>query len=616
MESQYSITRYLNIRSAYFPRFFSDERHIAFLTNITGIPQIWRVEIDEKTNYVFWPEQLTFENERVQWLRCSPVQNDGTIIFGRDYGGNENAQIYLLENGLEKSLSSGHSNSMHIPGDWSKDAEKFIFSANRRDRRFYDLYIHTFKEEDKLIWRNDQPGYLANIRFSRNGKKVLFTRVQSSFKHQLFEIDIFTCEVREVSITDEDTRYITPYYTKDDESIYVVTDFESDYLYIACINLNSLKFETVTDQNWDVEWLTLSPNDRYLNYALNVEGVSELYLLDLENGEKLQADLGSEPGVCGKSSFSKDDSKLAFTYSNVKQPMNIHVWTIQIDNVFPVTKSSCGGLPYDSFIAPELVHYPTFDLDKNEKHRMIPAWLYKPRRNEKRVPVIFLIHGGPESQARPSFDYKIQYYLQNGYAVFQPNVRGSTGYGKFYSHLDDVRKRMDSVEDVAYGAYWMKKQEGFDSDRFVVMGGSYGGFMVLSALTTHPDIWIAGVDIVGISNLATFLKNTSEYRRKHREAEYGSIDEDLEFLESIAPINHIDRISSPLMVIQGRNDPRVPMSESEQMVKALKAIRKTVEFLVFDDEGHGVYRLKNKIITYPAILNFLEKHLSEPKQSS
>jgi dipeptidyl aminopeptidase/acylaminoacyl peptidase len=244
---------------------------------------------------------------------------------------------------------------------------------------------------------------------------------------------------------------------------------------------------------------------------------------------------------------------------------------------------------------------------------MIPAWFYKSLEGE-RSPVIALVHGGPESQSRPRFDFRVQYFLNKGYGVFLPNVRGSTGYGKAYSHLDDTRKRMDSVRDLAQGAQWLKEQPNVDGYKIVVMGGSYGGFMVLSAVTVHPDLWAAGIDVVGISNLATFLENTSGYRRRHREAEYGSLEEDKEFLESIAPVNHIDNIKAPLMVIQGANDPRVPLSESDQMVKIMKEKGKPVEFIVFQDEGHGIVRLKNKRIAYPAIVEFLERHLHQTRK--
>jgi dipeptidyl aminopeptidase/acylaminoacyl peptidase len=225
------------------------------------------------------------------------------------------------------------------------------------------------------------------------------------------------------------------------------------------------------------------------------------------------------------------------------------------------------------------------------------------------VPVIVLVHGGPEGQFQPYFHFFIQYFVHHGYAVLAPNVRGSTGYGKAYSHLDDVEKRMDSVADLAQAAHWLKQQPGIDGERLVVYGGSYGGFMVLSALTTYPELWAAGVDIVGISNFVTFLENTSEYRRATREAEYGSLAHDRDFLERISPSRHIDALRAPLLIIHGANDPRVPLSEAQQMATALEARGVPGRLVVFDDEGHGIIKLKNKLVMYPIVVEFLNEHL-------
>jgi dipeptidyl aminopeptidase/acylaminoacyl peptidase len=240
----------------------------------------------------------------------------------------------------------------------------------------------------------------------------------------------------------------------------------------------------------------------------------------------------------------------------------------------------------------------------------IPAWFYPPANaGSEKYPVIFDVHGGPEGQAQPTFNHVHQYFISRGYVLFVPNVRGSSGYGKNYIALDNVEKRMDSVADLAYAVKWLSKQPSVDPNRIAITGGSYGGFMVLSALTTYPDLWAAAVDIVGISNFVTFLENTSSYRRSHREGEYGSLEHDREFLKSISPIHHVDKITAPLMVIHGANDPRVPLGEAEQMVSALRGRGVPVEFLVYDDEGHGLVKLKNILDAYPKIADFLDTHL-------
>ncbi len=615
MDDSYSISRYLNIRLANQPRYFSDGRHIAFLTNITGIPQAWRVKVHEKGEDAHWPEQLTFEAERVQWLTCSPVPGDDRVVFGRDVGGNENAQIFMLDGPEEVCLTEGHGGAMHLPGEWSDDGGRLLFAANRRHRGLFDAYVQTLGAEAEMIWENDSPGYPVGLTFSPGGGRAVCSRMESSFRHRLFEIDIEAKTARDISPSDEEARYSCHGYAEDGGSVYVTTDVGSDFLYVACIDFETLKLERLVESGWDVRGLCVSPDGRRLVYEVNVGGASELHALDLPSGETVRADLGDVPGVISSvgfgdsPSFSPDSKRLLFPFTNATSPTDVYEWDLEAETVRRVTRSSYGGIPGRSFSAPELVQYPTFDEGVDGRTRMIPAWIYVPEGVEGKVPVLTLVHGGPEGQSRPGFDFRVQYFLQNGYAVFVPNVRGSTGYGKAYSHLDDVRKRMDSVADLAEGARWLKGQPGIDGDRIVVYGGSYGGFMVLLSVTTYPELWVAGIDIVGISNLATFLENTSAYRRGHRAAEYGSLEEDREFLESIAPINHIDRIEAPLMVIQGANDPRVPLSESEQMVEALREQGKPVEFLVFDDEGHGVVRLKNRMVAYPAIIDFLRKHV-------
>jgi dipeptidyl aminopeptidase/acylaminoacyl peptidase len=225
------------------------------------------------------------------------------------------------------------------------------------------------------------------------------------------------------------------------------------------------------------------------------------------------------------------------------------------------------------------------------------------------MPVIVSVHGGPEDQEFPGFNAIYQYFLQRGYSILAPNVRGSTGYGKTYAHLDDVSKREDSARDLAAAVEWLKTKGGADERRIAVMGTSYGGYMTLAAITLYPELWAAAVDTVGFVSFESFLKNTSGYRRKLREAEYGSLDRDLELLRSISPLGRVARIKTPLMVIQGKNDPRVSYTEAEQIVKALQTRGATVEYKLFDDEGHGINKLSNRLIVYPLVADFLDRYM-------
>lgn len=620
----YPIDRYLNVRQAYYPSFATSSQPAAltFISNITGIPQAWQVALEPAANGVIpWPDQLTFAADRVLSVQHSPLPGDNRLLYSHDIGGSENAQLFLLEpdSGKEICLTAGYEEAMHIPGEWvtgpDPNTSFLLFAANRRHPGQFDLYLQPMdgRSPAQLVWQHEAPGYLRSAVFSPDRRKAAVVRAARSAEHDLFEVNLETGQVRQLNPPDQPALFNNVCYHRDGRSLYVNTDLNADFLYIAQLDLAYLTWETLVAPNWDCEMLTLSPNGRYLAYTVNTDGHSRLELIDLAMGQARSAPaFNQEPGVVGwfdgLLAFSADSSRLAFSYTSATRTSDIYIWELDLnrDEIYPITRSSHGGIPVGRFVTPELIHYPTFD------GRQIPAWYFLPEAAATTpLPVVVIVHGGPESQYRPYFNFLAQYFVHHGYAVLAPNVRGSTGYGKTYSQLDDVEKRMDSVADLAHAAHWLKAQPEIDPHRIVVYGGSYGGFMVLSALTTYPDLWAAGVNIVGISNFVTFLENTSDYRRGHRESEYGSLTHHRDFLESIAPIHHLDKLTAPLMVIHGANDPRVPLSEAEQLVHALEARGVPVEFLVFDDEGHGIAKLKNKLIAYPAIISFLERQIGQ-----
>jgi dipeptidyl aminopeptidase/acylaminoacyl peptidase len=290
-------------------------------------------------------------------------------------------------------------------------------------------------------------------------------------------------------------------------------------------------------------------------------------------------------------------------YHSPTQHHDLWTWAPATGDLRRVTFSPDGAIPAESFIAPEVVRYRSFDGLE------IPGLYFRPRDASGTLPVVVRVHGGSEGQSRPIFDPITQYFVNRGYAVFLPNVRGSTGYGKRFSHLDDVRHRMDSVKDLAACVPWLIEQGGADPARIAVMGGSYGGFMTLAAVTEYPELWAAGVDIVGIANWRTFLENTGAFRRTHRESEYGNLEEDGDFLDSISPIHKADRIRAPMIILHGANDPRVPVGESDAIVSVLRAHEVPVVYHRYPDEGHGLVKLHNKVHGYTAIGDFLDTHL-------
>ena len=503
---------------------------------------------------------------------------------------------------------------MHITGQWSAASGDLLFAANRRDPAIFDLYRQPIDGGPaEMIWQHDQVGYLFYASWSPDNQRVAFVREAKSAEHDLFELDLSNGQVRQLNPPDKAAEYYGIAYAKDGNHLFVNTDLDSDFLHLTRLDLRSGDWETLVAPNADIEQFAYSADGRYLAYVTNREGDSYLELLDLATSVARPApEPFTRPGVIGayqdQMVFSADSQRLAFSYSSATRTSDIYIWNLDLndDALVRKTDSSHGGIPVSEFVNPSLIHYPTFD------DLQIPAFYYRPDQanDEELMPAILYVHGGPESQFQPNFNFQVQFFVQHGYAVMAPNVRGSAGYGNTYMNLDNVEKRMDSVADLASAARWLAKQPGIDPKRLVVYGGSYGGFMVLSALATYPDLFAAGVNIVGISNFVTSLENTSAYRRVHRESEYGSLANDREFLHSVSPLNHVDKISAPLMVIHGANDPRVPLSEAQQMVSALEERQVPVRFLVFNDEGHGVIKLKNKLVLYPAVIEFLNEVLA------
>jgi Tol biopolymer transport system component len=353
-----SMSRYLNIRQAYFPSFASDGRRVAFLTDLTGMPQVWQVMLAPELEGSSWPDQLTFEVDRVMGAWFSPAPGDGRLLYARDVGGNENAQLFVLsaDGAHATPLTAGHENAMHIPGEWSADGSHILFAANRRHPGLFDLYLQPLDGEARLVWQQDVPGYLFNQVFSPDGQRAVVSRTSSSFDHDLFEIDLVSGAARQLNPTDEQARYSAVRYAPDGRSLFVNTDLASDFLHIARLDLETLAFDTLIALDWDIETLARSPDGRYLAYTVNVDGAYELYVLDLATGvTRTSPSLGPSPGVIAIMdsglAFSPDSSRLAFSFTCATRTSDILVWDLASDRLWPITRSSHGGLPLDSFVS-------------------------------------------------------------------------------------------------------------------------------------------------------------------------------------------------------------------------------------------------------------------------
>ncbi|MFC5135800.1 MULTISPECIES: S9 family peptidase [Haloferacaceae] len=652
---RYDVERYLNVRGAGGADLGPDGR-LSFLLDTTGTSQVWSVDAP-----LAWPEQHTFFEDRVTFVDSSPERSEA--VFGMDEGGNERAQLYRLdfETGAITDLTA-HPDAKHRWGGWASDGERFAFASNRREEAAFDVYVQDrdgVGDDAELVHEGD--GWLSVAGWSPDDDRLIVHEAHSSFDHDLYTLDFDTGELTHHTSHEGDVRYGSPEWGPDGEAIYLVTDRETDTLRLERLDLETGGFGVVVDGDengdggggedgdtgeggdgddggndadesghgderdregddekppadadpdegsWNVDGVAIHEESRRIVYSRNVDGYTEITVGELVSPDRIDEFPAPElpRGVAGGVSFGPDGDRFAITATGSTDNANVHVVETTTGETARWTNASTAGIPRDTFVEPELVHYPTFD------GRDIPAFFSVPETDapESGYPVVVDVHGGPESQRRPSFGAVKQYLVNGGYAVFEPNVRGSSGYGKAYAALDDVEKRMDSVADLRAGVEWLHDHPEVDPDRIVAMGGSYGGFMVLAALTEYPELWAAGVDVVGIANFVTFLENTGDWRRELREAEYGSLAEDREFLESISPINNVESIESPLFVLHGANDPRVPVGEAERIVEEARKQDVPVRKLIFDDEGHGFSKLENRIEAYRAIVEFLGEHV-------
>jgi dipeptidyl aminopeptidase/acylaminoacyl peptidase len=531
-----------------------------------------------------------------------------------DPGGGERHQVWTLdmENLAAKKLTVGD-DWIRVFGSFSPSGESVCYASNERDEKFFDLYTSALASGEKnLVYQNDATNYTLDW---VDKDRILFTKANTNLDNDLYLLWPETAETAHLTQHSGEASFDYAGHAKDMSTLYVMTNKDREFLQPAAIDVGTGHLDYLIEEDWDAIGGSVSHDTRLLAYFRNVDGASRLHIYDLVEREDSLVDglpLGAfeSPVVAGRNlmDWSPDSKHLAFSFQGPKHNLNLWLYDNEDQSVRQVTFVPTAAIPTSNPVEPEGWRFPSFD------DLVIPVWAYRPANGRGPLPTVVFVHGGPESQETARFNIIIQYLVNRGFLVLAPNVRGSTGYGKKGVHLDDVEKRLDSVRDLEYLVKWAVGKGLAKQDRVGIVGGSYGGFMVLSALTEYPDIWAAGVDLVGIANFETFLENTARWRRHLREAEYGNLEKDRELFKRISPINQVDKIKTPLLVIHGANDPRVTIGEAEQIVERLKQLGRHVEFLRFEDEGHGIAKIPNRIKAYTAIGDFLERTLLVPEK--
>lgn len=611
-ELKADVEQYRHVRSAAFVDWYPP---LAGQTHSPGILMTTRFANTYQLHRITRPggrrEQLTFFEEPVTSGSFSPTQRDW-FLFGKDIGGSENYQLFLLNARTGKSQMISDGQSRHGGAMWSPDGQQFVFNSTRRNQKDNDIYLSELSSPSQARRVFTGEGYWTTIDWSTDGRELLIYRYLSAQSSEIHRLNLATGEV--IPVFPDKNRKVSfgnAVFAKDGQGVYYTSDERGDFkqLYYQAFD-QSAPVALTPHIHWDIGEMVRSHDGKTLAFVSNEDGIAQLRLLDTRTRQISK--LTDLPiGQISRLAFSPDDTQLALTLATARAPGE--VYTLRLQQPLQLqrwTYSEVGGLDTDGFADAQLIHYPSFD------GRKIPAFYYHPPHLKgQKVPVVIQIHGGPEGQYRPGFSSRMQYWLNElGIAVIAPNVRGSSGYGKEYISLDNGYLREDSVKDIGALLDWIETQPQLDKDRVAVYGGSYGGYMVLASLIHYGKRLRAGVDSVGISNFVTFLNNTKAYRRDLRRVEYGD-ERDPKmraFLEKISPTTQAAKIQSPLLVVQGLNDPRVPASEAEQIAKAVAAQGTPVWFLMAKDEGHGFSKKENSDYLEYVIAEFWKTHLLSP----
>lgn len=608
------VNRYTEFRSAGLAAWHPTKRQMLIRTRFADTVQIHQVAqpLGMRRQITFFPDSAGSATYPPMPDGLKAGADANWFILAKDIGGSEFDQLfkYDLSTGDVTLLTDG--TSRNGSPRFSKDGKKFVYTSTRRNKKDPNFYVASADApgDAKLVYQADAPGWYPAA-WSPDGSMLLSGRFVSANESSLWLVNPATGEKTRLSPeTDKPTRYSGGYFSADGKGVYLTTDADSEFDRLAYMDLATRQITILTpDTKWDVEDFDLSDDGKLLAYTTNEDGSAVLHLLDTATRKELPLPK-LPPGQISTISFHANSRDLGIVLNSAKAPSDVYSIDVTSGELTRWTESETAGLNTASFPDPTLVRWKSFD------DRSISGFLYKPDATKfpGKRPVIINIHGGPESQFRPGFMGTYNYYFTKlGCAAIFPNVRGSSGYGKTFLTLDNAEKREDSVKDIGALLDWIKTQPDLDADRVMVTGGSYGGYMSLAVSVHYADRIRCAIDVVGISNFVSFLERTEPYRQDLRRVEYGDErkPEMRKLLEQISPLNNVDRIKKPLFVVHGANDPRVPLYEAEQIVKAMKAKQTPVWMLVAKDEGHGFAKKSNFQFQFYATVAFVKQFLLE-----
>ncbi len=577
---------------------------VYFTSSMSGAPQVYRI-LDGG-----WPYQLTTFEDGIDFFTLSW---DGTkAIVGASVGGSEQSQLYLMDTETGRLLQLTHAEDVQFGSvTWARDDNRIFYRSNEENGRDFLIYeMNIVSGDTRLVFPEDKKitGYNAIADISEDNQKLILYNFTSNVTNDLYLLNLENLKYQKLNKDEGDIAYYSPTLMPDNETIYLTCNDNDDGIQrLATITVSSPKVNFVDDgwldTRWECEGIGFSRDYKNMGAIINEDGYARLKMREV----KTKREIPNPPldGILGFGGSDKHGNVLLSFYSPTRAP-DVWKWNPATRELKQLTFSIYAGIDREMFRDPKLIRYKTFD------DLEIPAFLYLPPDYKEGEPIPFIIdaHGGPESQFRPYFIRNFQYLMLNGYGVLAPNPRGSSGYGIDYMNLDNYKNRKNSLKDYKAGVDWLIENGYTKKGMIGIRGGSYGGYVVLGMVTEYPDLFNAAVDVVGIANFKTFLENTADYRRHLRETEYGPLS-DPEFLKNVSPIYKSHLIKTPLLVVHGENDPRVPVGEARQILKAVISSGGIADSLIFPDEGHGASKRVNVIAEYRKQVEFFNKHLKK-----
>jgi len=598
-EEPIDIVRFLMVRGPSDPELSPDGETLVFDSRATGKPQLWRVDADGG-----WPTQMTF-GRAVTFHAWLP---DGSgLLYAADRSGNEReAYWWISADGTREREVLPYEGAFRVFGDFDDDGSRFVYASTKRNGTDFDIYVaDTESSESRRVYEG-KFGFFARA-WQPGGSLVLVSETRGEDANDLHLLDVETGALETLFSPEVPARYGSFAWAPDGSGFYMVTNHEREFRAVGFYDLESGGLEIVAaPEGESVDDLALSGDGRYLIWTVNEGGYSRLEGRDLESGEAITAP-DMPDGLYGLK-FAEQAPVLALQVNGPKAPSHIRTWNLESGETVLAAEATMAGIARDALVVPQSVFFEARDGVR------LHGLLYMPDADTvvgAKPPVVVDVHGGPTAQARPAFQAVTQYLVVQGIAVFDVNVRGSTGFGKSFARLDNQRKRPDAVRDLVDTLAFLESDGRVDASRSAVMGGSYGGYMVNAVVGEYPDAFDAGVSFVGVSDWVRALEEASPALKASDRLEYGDITdpEDRAFFRQISPINNVAKIRVPMLFAHGANDPRDPVTESDRMVAALRERSLPVTYLRFPDEGHGVRKLENRVVLYRRVADFLERHL-------